>query len=311
MLPEWMVPEPNRTTSCSAGGRRGRRSFLSKSIQDMKKALCEELVTGHWAKQAGLWQRLDPGVKLVSAVLLILLAGMTKSLGVLLFLWGLIVGLMLLSRLPVLTIQKRVWGFIPLLTLLAAVPGMFNIVVDGSPLVMLYETSHPVTWFGLSGPGSIYITVQGLWAAMFLVLRVGISLSVGILLTATTPLAALLSSLRVLRVPTLFVMVIEMSYRYLVLLLTISIEMFDARTLRTVGDLPLRKKQELVGSSIGALFIRSLTLSEEVYMAMSARCYTGEVAAREKYRIGRLDIAWISIIALISIAVTTGGFVFV
>ena len=92
----------------------------------------------------------------------------------------------------------------------------------------------------------------------------------------TTPVSRLLRSLRMLGIPALFVMLIEMTYRYLVMLLMLSLEMFEARKMRTVGNLSLRRQQAQVGSSIGTLFAKSIIMAEEVYQAMTARCYTGQ-----------------------------------
>jgi len=52
--------------------------------------------------------------------------------------------------------------------------------------------------------------------------------------------------------------------------------MFEARKMRTVGNLSLRRQQFQVGSSIGTLFAKSMIMAEEVYQAMTARCYTGQ-----------------------------------
>ncbi|MGI6487310.1 MAG: cobalt ECF transporter T component CbiQ [Syntrophomonadaceae bacterium] len=311
MLPTWMTEEFN-TVGCETGKkvrRRRRNGFLSRSLHHLRKAICDQVETERYASRDGLWQKLNPGVKLGSVLVLILLAGLTRSIVVLLFLWGLTAVLMALSRLPVISLQKRIWSFIPLVTLVVALPGMFNLLLDGTPLVMLYQSSTPVVWMGLKLPDSIYITRQGAGAALFLCLRVGISLSAGVLLVATTQTALLLRSLQVLRVPQLFVMLLEMSYRYLALLLRTSIEMFEARSLRTVGKMSLRKKQALVGSALGALFIKSMTLSEEVYLAMTARGYTGEAVTGGKMAIRRLDVAWILMIVMISFTVAAGGIV--
>ena len=197
-------------------------------------------------------------------------------------LWALTVLLMLLSGLPVFTMQRRIWGIIPLLTLLASLPAMFNFIIEGSPLCMIYQAPYPSTMLGIHIPADIYISQQGFTAAMFLFLRVGLSLSMGVLLVMTTPAARLIKSLQVMGVPSLMVMVIEMSYRYLVLLLNLSIEMFEARRLRTVGVLSMASKRAQVGSSIAALFARSMELTDEVYLAMTARGYTGQVVSMDE-----------------------------
>ena len=280
ILPGWMERELVNEIKGSLRIKR-RHDFLGKSIRQMKRALSEEMLTESYASRDGLLQSMDARLKLIAALSFIILTGLIRSIPVLLGLWIFTVMLMLLSRLPVITLQKRIWGLIPLITLLASVPAMFNIIIDGTPLLMIHQASHPSSWLGINIPANIYISKQGFGAAIFLFMRVGLSISVGVLLTITTPVARLLKSLQIMGIPSLVVMIIEMSYRYLVLLLNLSIEMFEARSLRTVGALSLEARRAQVGSSIAALFAKSMDLADEVYLAMTARCYTGQAVSAD------------------------------
>lgn len=286
---------------------RGAFGYLRRSLQQLNRAMAEELVTERLASRPGFWQRLDPRTKLVSTLALILAASISGSPGVLLALLGLTVWLMAASRLPVLRLQGRIWGFIPLITLLAALPATLNLVADGTPLVYLYESAGRGTGWGFfEGPDRIFITVQGCRAALLLTLRVGLSVSLGVLLVSTTPASRLIASLSGMRVPPLLVFIIEMAYRYLVLLLQVSTEMYEARRLRTVGELSGKQKRELVGSSIGALFAKSMALADEVYLAMCARGYTGRAAVGDLPRPAGLDWAFLGLVLLILTTVATG-----
>jgi len=250
--------------------------FLRKTLRELQKSLSSERLSEYYARQDGLLQHIDPRIKLVAAIGLILLVGLTRKFEILLGLWVLTLILMYFSRLPVLKMQASIWAFIPLITLLIAVPGMFNLFNDGIPILVLHRFSEPVYLWGYKLPQSIFISKQGTMAALYLFLRVGLSLSLGVLLAVTTPVSRLLKSLRMLGIPALFVMLIEMTYRYLVMLLMLSLEMFEARKMRTVGNLSLRRQQAQVGSSMGTLFAKSMIMAEEVYQAMTARCYTGQ-----------------------------------
>ena len=94
----------------------GSSKYLLKSIVQMRKALSEEMITERLARQPGLLQGVDPRVKLIGTISLILLVGMTRSICLLLVLWGLTLVLMYLSKLPVCSLEKRIWGIIPLWT---------------------------------------------------------------------------------------------------------------------------------------------------------------------------------------------------
>ena len=188
MIPEWMDQKYELKYEESRGSG---QNYLLKSLHQMKRAVCDELLTECYANQKGFMQKLDPRVKLLLTIGLIVIAGITRSVSILLGLWVLSLLLIASSRLPVYTLQKRIWGFIPLLSLLVALPGMFNIFIDGTPLLVLYQSSTPAEWWGIHLPASVFITRQGALAALFLFLRVGISFSLGVLLTLTTPVARL------------------------------------------------------------------------------------------------------------------------
>jgi cobalt ECF transporter T component CbiQ len=166
------------------------------------------------------------------------------------------------------------------------------------------------SWFG----HRVGITSQGLTGAGLIVLRVATSVSLVVLLTLTTSWTRLLAALRSLRVPRLFVMVLAMAYRYLFHLLGTVEDMYTARRARTVDSAragaDLRGGRALVASSAGALFGKAHALSEEVYMAMVARGYTGHVRTLTQGRVRARDLAWAGVllaVAVALVAVDRGG----
>ena len=185
LLPEWMTEKPQTAPAPATLSRVRSSRYLGRTLRQLKQVVLDQMVTEEYANRPGWWQELDPRVKLLSTLMLVVLAGLTRSWVVLFGIWVITLVIMRFSGLPVLTLQKRIWLFVPLLTLLIAVPAMFNLL-PGDPLIYLYHASHPATWWGIKMPEEIYITRQGVKAAFFLTGRVGISLSLGILLITTT-----------------------------------------------------------------------------------------------------------------------------
>ncbi|MEN6351666.1 MAG: cobalt ECF transporter T component CbiQ [Syntrophomonas sp.] len=309
IIPEWMKEE-NRASSLSSQQRLRSSQYLTRSIRNMQRSLSEELLTERLAKRNGFLQALDPRMKLLSTIALILLAGLTRSIFLLVGLWVFSVVLMYYSQLPILRLEKRIWGIIPLVTLLASLPALFNFINDGTPLLVIHQWHQAPEWLGIHFPPVIFISKQGAMSVLYLFLRVGISISFGALLTFSTPVNKLLKSLHFLKVPAFFVMIIEMTYRYLLLLLNISIEMFEARSLRTVGNLSLKTQRALVGSSIASLFIRSVDLTDEVYQAMTARCYTGEAVISGSMGWRKVDYLSLFVIIALVCAIMMGEHIF-
>jgi cobalt/nickel transport system permease protein len=91
-----------------------------------------------------------------------------------------------------------------------------------------------------------------------------------VLLTSTTPFAALLQLLRGIHTPALLVTVLALMYRYLFVLVDETERMQRARRSRTF--VPGRARAwSGAAALIGQLFVRSTERAERIYAAMCAR----------------------------------------
>lgn len=272
-LPSWM-DEPEEVLLVP-GRKRGRTHFLRRTMLELGSALEQELHNENMSKRDGFLQGIDARLKIAAVLLAVLLVALIHNIYILLVLYGLNILLMIVSRLPTWTLQKRIWLTIPLLTLLLALPATLNLFNDGIPLLVICHLPEQLVIGSWQVPEQLFISYQGARSALLIFLRVGLSLSWGVLLVATTPFNKLLSALHSFKIPPIIIMVLEMSIRYLALLIRLSLDMFAARQLRSVGQLSLRERQKQVGSAVGALFVSSILLSQEIHEAMVARCYTG------------------------------------
>ena len=103
------------------------------------------------------------------------------------------------------------------------------------------------------------------------------SVSLAVLLVMTTPWADVLKSLRALHVPQVFVLVLSMTYRYIFLFLHTLNGVFLARKSRRRRPDERRRAAALDHASMGTLMSRSFKMSNDVYAAMLARGFTGEI----------------------------------
>jgi energy-coupling factor transporter transmembrane protein EcfT len=177
LLPDWMIEEQNQIAVAVVPGNKS--IYLKKSLQYMRKTICEDRQTEYYARCNGALQKISPSNKLLGMLGLILVISISRQIPILLGVWLLVLILMRASRLPVWRLQIRSWGVIPLLSLLFSLPVMFNVVMDGAPLFYLRYSSLTIPWLGINWTEGIFITRQGFTAAIFLFLRVGLSLSLG------------------------------------------------------------------------------------------------------------------------------------
>lgn len=228
-------------------------------------------------------QSLDPRVKVLSSVSFIVTVGLLRDFRLLAAVFPVILILALLSKILAGFFLKRVLLFVPLFTIVIAIPALF--ITRGDPL-----------W---SIAGRVVITEQGLGSAEMLVLRVTDSLSFGVLLILTTPWNNLLKALRWFHVPSVLVDILGMTYRYIYLLLHNTNSMLLARRSRVLGSLPGSENRRWLGRALTTTLVKTHYLSESVYLAMLSRGYQGEIRVIDELKMRRRDVWWSIFAALV------------
>jgi cobalt/nickel transport system permease protein len=249
------------------------RTYLEKSLIHFSGLLQESVFAEETSLQKGWLQPVDPRIKVGGIFLLILAGSFSHSITV-------IVGLFLLAGIlaggsGILSVGflRRMWFFIPLYTILIALPALF--LTPGNRI----EGSS--------------ITYQGVRTAVFLVLRVATCVSFMLLLILTTRWTVLLKSLRWMGVPHLLVFMLAMTHRYIYVLLQTTSSLFLAKQSRRVGPEAWRNAKEWLGAIGGVLLGKSYSLSSEVYLAMVSRGFQGEPVVLSDFELRPADWFWL------------------
>lgn len=263
------------------------RGVVERSLASFVDALRHTLDADEIAKKNGLLQILDPRIKIVAILPLILIAALARHLRVIVALFVIALILALLSKVPLGILGKRVWLAVLAFTGFISLPALF--LTPGQPIYRLPGAGWPVT-------------AQGLRAAIYLVTRAETAATFCVLMILCTPWSKMLKALRVLRVPTVVVVIVGMTYRYIFLLLRTAHDMFESRRSRMVGQLEGPELRRMASASAGVLMSKTLQLSEDVYMAMRSRGFRGEVYVLDEFHTGWFD--WIMLALFTVIAVT-------
>jgi cobalt/nickel transport system permease protein len=186
---------------------------------------------------------------------------------------------------------KRVWLFVPLFTLVIAIPAMFNFIVPGQPLFVLLSSGQSLG--PLTSPWTVSLTVPGVQGAILFVLRTGTAISFVILLTLTTRWTDLLASLQSLKIPVAFVMILGMTYRYVFVLVGVAQDMYFALRSRTVNPERHADVREWLSAMVGVLFRRSMNMSELVSLSMISRGYDGKIRRVVRFHAQPFDWAFL------------------
>ncbi|HEY2331099.1 MAG TPA: cobalt ECF transporter T component CbiQ [Acidimicrobiales bacterium] len=292
--PSWLLQSQAGLCPCGCIGRRKKGGFVEKTISGASGLLRQAMFSEDMAARPGLLQRIEPRLKLLGILGLLMAAALVQHIEILLALYALTLVLAAASRLSLSFFIKRVWLFIPIFTGVIVLPATFSFITPGEIVVPFG------TWFG----HPVGMTSQGLTSAGLIVSRVAVSISLVVLLTLSTPWNRLLGALRSLAVPRMFVLVLAMTYRYVFHLLGSVTDMYVARRARTVGvQSDVTSGRAFVAASAGALFGKSHALAEEVHMAMLARGYNGNVRTLTPAKVTPRDVAWLAGSALIAVCV--------
>ncbi len=253
-------------------------SFLDKNLREGSAWIEHTLAAEVIATRKGLLQAVDPRVKLVSLLALLVFSLLSRNIWVIASVYGLSLLLAVASRISLIAFLRRVWLFVPIFTAAIAVPALF--LTPGEQLASV---------------GGIVITHQGVWGAIFLISRVATAVSISTLLILTTKWHRLLLALRALRVPSFIIIVLTMCYRYIFVLMRLFKDFLLARKSRVIGRVSWRDNVQFLARTAGIMLIRSLKLADDVYLAMIARGFDGEVELPARQPLRSVDYGWIAL----------------
>jgi cobalt/nickel transport system permease protein len=262
----------------NAGRGKTTGGFLERTILGTVSLLKETVSVEQVAANNGFLQRRDSRFKCLSMVLLLITVLVSKSVAGLSVLYCAILILAEVSSIGLLFFLKRTLLFVPMFSFFIVVPAIFNFVTPGEPLFSF----NLFAW-------TLSITRQGVDSAIIFFMRVLDSVSIAVLLVLTTRQHVLLKTLRIFRVPQLFVMTMGMSYRYIFLFLDIIQKMFVAIKSRVGFVSSTKEGRRVVTSNIAGLWLRSYRLQSQVYDAMVSRGYSGEAQVLDEFRAGFAD----------------------
>jgi cobalt/nickel transport system permease protein len=110
------------------------------------------------------------------------------------------------------------------------------------------------------------------------------------ILSHTTKWNAITGALKRFFVPDIFILVLDITIKYIVMLGEFALNMMYSLKLRSVGKND-RKYNSLSGVA-GTLFIKSKEMAEDMYHAMACRGYTGEYHTQSKFNFTIIDLPY-------------------
>ncbi|MCL1790662.1 MAG: cobalt ECF transporter T component CbiQ [Peptococcaceae bacterium] len=136
----------------------------------------------------------------------------------------------------------------------------------------------------------------GMLSLATILLKMYLTVMAALLLVATTPFTELTAQLRRLFVPVIFVMVFEMTFRYIGVLFEEVYSMMTAYRLRSGTGKALDMRH--MGSFVGQLLLRGFDRAERVHGAMCCRGYSLKHSPPARHRFRGADVLALATVCL-------------
>jgi cobalt/nickel transport system permease protein len=187
--------------------------------------------------------------------------------------------LMALSETPYSMLLKRFLIALPF----CLFAGVTNIIFDKIPAFTI---------------GAIMVS-HGAVSFFTILLRTYLCVMAVLLLVSVTPLADITNSMRRLKMPNIFTVMFEITYRYIGVLFAEAYSMYIAYSLRSTNGKGIVMKD--MGSFAGHLLLRSFDRADRIYNAMKCRGYTLHAPPQNCKKIKLKDMAFCFVTCLLCI----------
>ena len=279
-IPEWLKKTGDDfCPSCAVGRGKG---FVEKNIEAIASFIKEVLEPEGFANKNGLLQQIDPRARLLGILLFMVTAALLKGVVPIIVLLSLVILMPVASRVNAMILLKRALPVL-IFTFFLVLPAAFNFITPGAAVVTIFK------WDAFY----LYISKQGLEGIAVFLLRVGTMVSLLSLFMLTTSYPDVFRALQSFPIPKLFVTALSMTFRYIMVLIKVAEDSHLARKARTIKPLTLKQGHGWLASRIWLILERSLEMAADVYLAMTARGFNGDVKTMRVFEMKGRDYVWV------------------
>lgn len=181
-----------------------------------------------------------------------------------------------------------------------AVVGTYELVIiclmSGPKIAKVLKTSFVAALFAfvIFLPSALWGNWPGVLAVAAKVL---LSVAAAALVSATSSWGEISRALSSIRVPDIFILVLDLAIKYISLLGGLVLDMLYALKLRSVGH--NGDKTASLSGVAGTVFLKSKEAAEEMYAAMECRCFSGNYRIAARARLAARDYAFIVVNAFV------------
>jgi len=275
-LPAFLQENEERL-SPSENGRRHRLPFVDATLSKLAEFINTGYSQAETSSKKGLLQNLDPRTKLAFLLSFIILTSFLRQISSLGFILVFILALYPLSGINLLSSLKKAFWPLFFFGFIVVAPALLNIVSGGEIKLKLIQFRHEHNFWIYHIPASIGISKEGMIVVCRLFLKIACSILLTLLIAITTSFAAIVKALRIFKIPDIILLSITLSFKFIFILSRTTAETYLALRARWIKKNSDIQSSNIIAGRIAFIFRKSFIKYEEVYRAMIARGFSGNV----------------------------------
>lgn len=240
------------------------------------------------ASKKKLIENIDPSYKIVGLILFIFLSSIVRNIFLLL---GAAIFIIILN-----IFHGKGSAFVIKRFILSLPFGIILIVF------LPFTTPGSIIAYNIFGIHWMVITHEGTVLFCRILFKFLISIYTLLLLSSTTPVDMMLSGFGKLKVPSIFITLIDFILRYFSLFKNEIDTMITARKARAFNEKRGLKSAAEIANIVGNALIRAFDRSLRVYNSMLSRGYDGEFRYRQEKKIGAKDYVFMTCFIILGLA---------
>ena len=268
-------------------------SFIDHTLASIANFIKTVYIQNDTSTKNGLLQQIDARIKMIFLIFFILIISLNKQIYSQLFITAVLFALFIPSHVNLADVYKKVFALSFFFGFLVIAPASLNIVTGGEIVfnIIQFKTDHSFWIYHL--PASIGITMEGILVVTKFYLKVANSLTLTMLIIYTTPFNEIIKSLRIFRVPQLFLLVLTLTYKFIFILSQTTGDTYFALKSRWWKNTKNSENNRIIAGRMTHIFRKSWIKYEEVYRAMIARGYSGSINVIYSNKINWKDITFL------------------
>lgn len=293
-IPSFLTGSQTTGNEVLTGISKRRLSFIDITLRSVGRTIKRFYIHSESGNIRSFLSEIHPGIKVLAFILLIVAISIAHTLTAQFVSLFFVLLLFLVSRVKIKYLYRKIIVLSFFFGFLIFVPAMLNVVSPGNIVLNLFSFEKQYTFWIYTIPQAVGITDEGVNIVSVLFLRVFNSVSLSLIIVYSSSLSKLISGFRVFFIPDMFLMVISLTYKFIVVLSKAIEDTYLALKSRLFGSAKTKNIQVLVSGRILFIFRKAKSNYESTFEAMISRGYSGKIVLGKKDVIRMADLCFLA-----------------